>query len=193
MYLSLYGARGLTEWPFGEPVDGVYCEQLVLYSRCPLRALMAVCRIAHPCFEWFSLPRSASSAPCVGGIDRSWIGLRQAWLLMSVCAETRGNAGAPRAKPEIASGKRGRGVMHLSVLVTRSVNTTCLHTHRWHNLFLECWNGLCVCVCAFGSKYVFGGILGDEKALAHHTSKLLWFRACSFLQFRVSEGSWLNV
>lgn len=186
MYSSVSGLW-LNRMTIQRAGDGVYCERLVLlYSSCLMRA---VCRLAHRCLEWFSLLHSAPGAPCVGGIDRPWIGLQRAWLLMSVCAGTRGNAGDPRAELRLArSGGMSRregcirspGITFITLSYTEREHNMPTHTVRlkWpthvyckHNRVFDPIAASSQCLWLTLNKEC-GSLLVYKRAYAHHTSKL---------------------
>lgn len=81
------------KWPFCEQgMRSIVSDSGPKLQLSAVFSVMTVSRIVHPAFEWFSLFRSAWCSACVGGIDRPWIGLRRAWLLMSVCAGSHGDS-----------------------------------------------------------------------------------------------------
>lgn len=111
MYVSVL-ACGFAEWPFSEVGMGSIVSSPSPVQQLSTEACDGCLQDCPPLlFEWFSIFHSAWGTPCVGGIDRPWIGLQRAWLLMSVCSGSRGTNGAPRAKlgPACSTGEGSGG------------------------------------------------------------------------------------
>lgn len=123
------GARGLTEWPFSKPGTRVYCERLVLCTAAvrwgPWWLSAGLPAAALSDFLSFALPAALRVLEALIGPELD-CGRPDYW-----CQRAPAHVGTlERPVPSLGSltAKRGRGVIRLSVLVTQSVNTTCLHT-----------------------------------------------------------------